>query len=504
MKIKKSKLKNIIENFLREDNPYNAEEESDKMDQYLKDSEKEIERDMSISHRSKKIRKQGVKIKPLMLKAMMKDYRKLVLFLIDARDKLEKSNPDRAKLILDIRKIYDAAKDIQNGNNADALEKFSADAISQVTYDLLKKNSRPRKDFIEIQKTIKLAVKAGPAAANKIDSENFLLSPTQDELEKKKEEEEEEKQKDTSKIKDSKKQNINDIQDMLIELGATDYENNKLTADGVWGAKSRSAFSKFLVAIKDSYKGTEVKQTTLTETTIDFDKLSTGKRLEKKGVWQQAAMEMSGKKDQYVAANNVLSEILAMDIEVDMKGGSAKEEEKNTARTKDSDPVWHTDRNRHAAPADFVDYQENTPVPLNNVSLDHPGFGAEKMIFLDTSSAYSSYSSRRSGNDSFANLNDFLKYAADKSRIGKLSNVPSLSGDVLYKELEKSESTDANGAKTYKFASDVHLEWHMNVKPEAKLKDGKEIILFINGPMKFNYYVKGYKYDAIKNMIVQK
>jgi hypothetical protein len=331
MKIKKSKLKNIIENFLRE-NPYDDEEKSKKMDQDLKDSEKELERDRSISHRSKKIRKQGVKIKPRMFKAMMKDYRKLVLFLIDARDKLEKSNPDRAKLILDIRKIYDAAKDIQNGNNADALAKFNAVAKS-ITGDLLIKEKRARKDFIEIQKTIKQAVEAGPAAADKIDAENFLLSPTQDELKTKKKAEEE-KPKDASKIKDSKKQNINDIQDMLIKLGATDYENNKLTADGVWGAKSRSAFSKFLVAIKDSYKGTEAKQTTLTATTIDFDKLSTGKKLEKKGVWQQAAMEMSGKKDQYVAANNVLSEILAMDIEVNMKGGSAKEEEKKKQDSK--------------------------------------------------------------------------------------------------------------------------------------------------------------------------
>ena len=59
---------------------------------------------------------------------------------------------------------------------------------------------------------------------------------------------------------------------------------------------------------------------------------------------------------------------------------------------------------------------------------------------------------------------------------------------------------DKDKAETYEFASDVHLEWHA----ESELKDGTAIILFINGPIFHNYYIKGYKYDAIKNMIVQK
>lgn len=352
MKIKLSNLKNLIENFLREGNPYDEEETSKKRDDDLLQSLSDIEKDNLVSDESKRLRKQGVKIKPRMFNAMMKDYRKLVLFLIDARDKLDDDDPDRAEIILSIRKLYDAAEDIKKGNNADALKKFKDVSNFKATHDLLTKDERPRKDFIEIRKTIRQAIKAGKKKADKIDSEDFLLSPTQDEI-KAKEKEEKEKEKAgeagseigkkigdlQKKTKDSlsksagvlgdklvvdgtdDKEKVQKIQELLKKLNIKDYEDKDLTADGVWGARTRSASSKALSTLNsmsddpDPETGEEgtnlMKDMGLNDKLNDpkFDELNT-KKEGKEGSWGKLSMELVPSNRLKVIGNDETSALL--------------------------------------------------------------------------------------------------------------------------------------------------------------------------------------------------
>jgi hypothetical protein len=178
------------------------------------------------------------------------------------------------------------------------------------------------------------------------------------------------------------------------------------------------------------------------------------------------------------------------------------------------------------APVDFVDYQENTPVPINNLSLMHPDLATKKIVFHHspvgglglTGSKFKSYNSYKPRfKEVYNTLDDFLKDASEE-KLGnrqKLSDVQG--GAIFYKDFIKSYKKDAHGADTFLFASDVHLKWEIDPsgidEEESKkkggkgrlsgIKDGTEAVLFIDGPTFFNLYIKGYKYDASKNMFTQ-
>ena len=140
------------------------------------------------------------------------------------------------------------------------------------------------------------------------------------------------------------------------------------------------------------------------------------------------------------------------------------------------------------------DYQEGTDVPLNNILLN-PATPNEKMFVpIKTASKYDNYI------DEAITLDELIK----KSESAKVSLDGALrsttSGFLLHSEFKNSKK-DINGQVCYKFASDVGLIVYF--KPDDfvngssyALIDGAEAILFIDGPLGNNFYIKDYKLDA--------
>ena len=315
MRIKRSSLKRIIENFLKEQDQPSMED----IDQSIKDAEEDIVKSQGSDRKKEFIKKHGKKMsnadiqsigalaRPLVLKLNKEDLKDDSVLIARALAFLKKGENQTALDILKNKISVKVSADKKTG-------KIIKRKLTTMATEILE-----TKD--EFKQIIELIEKYQSQNSVK-DDYNFLDD---------KKEEEPSPQPPQAKEKNQKKQNIQDIQDMLNELGVTDYGNNKLTVDGAWGAKSRSALSKFLVAIKDSYQGTDESPTSLTKTSIDFNKLSIGKELKKdsKGVWQKAVIEMSGEADQYAAANRVLAEIMSAEIEV-----NTQEEEENKIKEK--------------------------------------------------------------------------------------------------------------------------------------------------------------------------
>ena len=142
----------------------------------------------------------------------------------------------------------------------------------------------------------------------------------------------------------------------------------------------------------------------------------------------------------------------------------------------------------------IADYQEKELVPLDNILLNPQKINNRMHVPTKPYSKYNSYI------DKAITLEELIK-KSESARVSLDGAVRSTtSGFLLHNEFKNSEN-DSNGQVCYKFASDVNLIVYF--KPGAfvensdfKLKDGAEAILFINGPLGNNCYIKDYKLDA--------
>ena len=286
MKISIQNLKVLIENFLRE-NPYDDKEKSKKFDAELEKAEKELEREKLAGHRSTKRRKQGMKMPPNIFNAIAELYRNMMEYLLSVKKKKKfvaaagdktLSEPELTNLEEDILSLYVASKDIGKGNQADALKKFKE--LSDITVEIIKSESRAQADFDVVQNAVKDYLKRGRAAADKEDSENFLLGLTQDEIKAKEAEEKaageggkmvaktlgdlDKKTKD-SLSKDSLKgvlggtskaleeeENRKTIKEIQKLIKAPSSKDGSQLGDGQWGPGTFKAWQGFLKEYRES------------------------------------------------------------------------------------------------------------------------------------------------------------------------------------------------------------------------------------------------------------
>ena len=276
--------------------------------------------------------------------------------------------------------------------------------------------------------------------------------------------------KTTPKKTSSGRKSVSEIQKSLNKLKEKgfidgDYQKKKLAVDGKWGARTRSATSKFLKLFEKEKIRSALG---INKKVNDLDKLATGAK--GPGSWGDVTINISGQigvegnKNKYDSLNALLTKFLGADGLEPVAGAGEGETESifnayKSARKefksyiKDSkdigDKIINPGKARNSLKTEITGNFQTNPIVIDNIKFEFPYEGENQKYSIAFSFKATSNEDLNSAKVKILEISDTLKYASENFDDRKFA--PEIKGKELalsdWKKFEYGRLLDPNVTK---------------------------------------------------------